>query len=346
MFSPVGYSDYNTASKSNKKNCKSPVKMQKHLEKLPPVPFDQQVIKACDWIKESMCYDEKILCIGHEIPAKLQDGPQCGIVALWMAGQHLDPDCTSEVEDIQGSAIEKHYTKHGEMFSAKNMANLAKQIYNCDAEKIKGSYGTLTSMEKLLNMIAKDEKMIMVPYDSDSTQWPCMRKGHKAHWGVIFGIALIMPSKNKVVVDKAQYLDGFVSYLKPPLSQESIDLILKDRPEIKYLLMVRQSKSKRIFLFNSRQLAESNNNLVGYSDSHRHHQLFLNEGFIMPPGGIRSGLKGQLVILNKIENNESEQEEEEEEEYEWEYEEEEDEDEQDKQEQRDSSNSDEADESL
>ena len=76
MFSPVGYSDYNTASKSNKKNCKSPVKMQKHLEKLPPVPFDQQVIKACDWIKESMCYDEKILCIGHEIPAKLQDGPQ------------------------------------------------------------------------------------------------------------------------------------------------------------------------------------------------------------------------------------------------------------------------------
>ena len=61
----------------------------------------------------------------------------------------------------------------------------------------------------------------MVPYDSDADQWPSMRKGHKAHWGVIFGLALMMPSKNKAF-DNAKILDGYVSYLKPPLSQATI----------------------------------------------------------------------------------------------------------------------------
>ena len=56
--------------------CKSPVRMQRHLERLPPVPFDKQLLNAGDWVKDALLYDEKLLCIGHEIPAKLQDGPQ------------------------------------------------------------------------------------------------------------------------------------------------------------------------------------------------------------------------------------------------------------------------------
>ena len=137
----------------------------------------------------------------------------------------------------------------------------------------------------------------MVPYDSDADQWPSLRNGHKAHWGVIFGLALMMPYKNEAF-DQAKILDGYTSYLKPPLSQKTLDTILAEK-EVKYLLMVRQSKSKRIFFFNSRQLAESNNNMTGYSTNHRHHELFMHDGFVMPPGGIKYGLKGQLVFLNK-----------------------------------------------
>ena len=70
-------------------------------------------------------------------------------------------------------------------------------------------------------VLGEDEKLIMVPYDSDADQWPSMRKGHKAHWGVIFGLALMMPCKNKAF-DNAKILDGYVSYLKPPLSQATI----------------------------------------------------------------------------------------------------------------------------
>lgn len=74
MFSSH-YFDFNDvyAVKGKKK---SPAKMQKHLENLPPLSFEEQIIKASEWVKDSLLYDEKILCIGHEIPAKLQDGPQ------------------------------------------------------------------------------------------------------------------------------------------------------------------------------------------------------------------------------------------------------------------------------
>ena len=51
---------------------------------------------------------------------------------------------TTDVADIQDKAIEMQFTKHGEMFSAKNMAKLAKTVYKCYAKKVKGSYGILS----------------------------------------------------------------------------------------------------------------------------------------------------------------------------------------------------------
>lgn len=49
-----------------------------------------------------------------------------------------------------------------------------------------------------------------------------------------------------------------------------------------------------------RLLAESNNNLTGYSNNLRQAEMFLSSGqFVMPPGGVKSGLKGQLVYLSK-----------------------------------------------
>lgn len=176
---------------------------------------------------------------------------RCGIVSLWMAGQHLDPDSEIEVQDIQDQALDLHFTKHGEMFSATNMAKLAEKVYHCEAQRIKGSWEVLTKLPKTLDLICVQEKLILVPYDSDADQWPALRKGQKAHWGVIFGVALMMPFKTKIF-DDAKHLDSFVSYLKPPLSSSQVDMILEQLKEIRYLLMVRQSKSKRIFLFNSR----------------------------------------------------------------------------------------------
>ena len=59
----------------------------------------------------------------------------------------------------------------------------------------------------------------MIPYDSDADQWPCTKQGERAHWGLIIGVAMILPYRNKAF-DEAQMLDGYVSHLKPPLSSK------------------------------------------------------------------------------------------------------------------------------
>ena len=143
-----------------------------------------------------------------------------------MAGQYLCPENAHDVCDIYEKAQELNYTRHGEMFSALNMAKLANELFECKAHNEKGSYKTLNNLEKMLEFIVRDEKLILIPYDSGADQWPQMAKGDKAHWGVIFGIALMMPFKNKVF-DQAEHLDGYLSYIKPPLTQETIDEILK-----------------------------------------------------------------------------------------------------------------------
>ena len=136
-----------------------------------------------------------------------------------MAGQFLEPENEITVQEIYEEACENNYTKHGEMFSAKNMAKLAQTMYTtCQAEKVTES-SILTNLEKLLEIIGKDEKLIMVPYDSDADQWPCTKKGERAHWGLVIGVALILPYRNKAFND-AVMLDGYVSHLKPPLSQK------------------------------------------------------------------------------------------------------------------------------
>ena len=136
-----------------------------------------------------------------------------------MAGQFLEPENEITVQEIYKEACENNYTKHGEMFSSKNMAKLAQTMYTtCEAEKVTES-SILTNLEKLLEIIGKDEKLIMVPYDSDADQWPCTKKGERAHWGLVIGVALILPYRNKAFND-AVMLDGYVSHLKPPLSQK------------------------------------------------------------------------------------------------------------------------------
>ena len=71
-----------------------------------------------------------------------------------MAGQFLDPSNDKDVIDIQDKAIEMRFTKHGEMFSAKNMAKLATTVFKCEAEKVKGSHEILNNLKTMLNILA------------------------------------------------------------------------------------------------------------------------------------------------------------------------------------------------
>lgn len=56
------------------------------------------------------------------IPSYIQEGPQCGLVALAMIMQNATKDC---VEDLFNSAKARNFTYNGEMLSVDYMIELA-----------------------------------------------------------------------------------------------------------------------------------------------------------------------------------------------------------------------------
>lgn len=91
------------------------------------------------------------------IPSILQDGPQCGLVALAM--------CTSEnqnetVKLIFEQAKKQNFTFNGEIFSVQYMASLAKAfLKDCKIDVFEGELNTNIIEDFLL-----DGGLILVPY--------------------------------------------------------------------------------------------------------------------------------------------------------------------------------------
>ena len=101
-------------------------------------------------------------------------------------------------------------------------------------------------------------------------------------------------------------------------------------------LLVRQSKSLRLFLFEPDLMRASNCNLVEFGSRTRTSGGAMSYGdyryerdFVLPPGGVRKGLCGRFLKISRLKKRQTEVEEaEEEEEYdeeEYEYEQEEEE---------------------
>jgi len=137
---------------------KSPARLLAHLEKNEKnESLKNQLVEAAQWI---LCSPDaigfcRLTALCYEVPIKLQDGPQCGLVALWMASnaligsvnhkkrdisescQHNNPgeahvytpkfdlNKFPAIDWIQNMAKHKQFSKKGEMFSADNLALLA-----------------------------------------------------------------------------------------------------------------------------------------------------------------------------------------------------------------------------
>ncbi|KAA0714846.1 UPF0692 protein C19orf54 -like protein [Triplophysa tibetana] len=61
--------------------------------------------------------DVQWLLFNKYVPSLIQDGPQCGLVALWMAAHLLQPPKIVSMETVVQTAKDKGYTAQGEMFS-------------------------------------------------------------------------------------------------------------------------------------------------------------------------------------------------------------------------------------
>ncbi|KAG9472503.1 hypothetical protein GDO78_019196 [Eleutherodactylus coqui] len=127
----------------------------------------------------------KWLLYNQHIPSLIQDGPQCGLVALWMAGGLLSNKQSVTLDYIVQVATSRGYTIHGEMFSADNMSYLAEEVFGCDCELLTGGMEG-ENRDRILGQVTAGLP-VLIPYDEDFNHEPCQRDGHRAHWAVISG---------------------------------------------------------------------------------------------------------------------------------------------------------------
>ncbi|XP_061452778.1 actin maturation protease isoform X2 [Rhineura floridana] len=167
----------------------------------PPRPCGAQLLKAAleqagtgdqDGVREllrrrkaSFSEHLKWLLFNNPVPSLIQEGPQCGLVALWMAGALLSLPKAISLERIVQVALERGYTAQGEMFSAANMSRLAEEVLPCQTELLSGglegeNYG------RILQHLSAGFP-VLIPYDEDSNHEPCLRNGYKAHWAIASG---------------------------------------------------------------------------------------------------------------------------------------------------------------
>ncbi|KAL4238911.1 hypothetical protein ACF0H5_003618 [Mactra antiquata] len=136
---------------------------------------------ACSAIPDSL---ENYVCVSYQrkVEPIIQNGPQCGIVALAMANSILQCDVT--VEQLTEASQKHGFSTQGEMFSAVNLEKMSSEAYGCktsvlDIRDVGGKW-------EFLNCLARGD-MLLVPYDPDKNYVPVLKKGHKAHWALVTG---------------------------------------------------------------------------------------------------------------------------------------------------------------
>jgi len=96
------------------------------IVRLPPdQALGEAAVRAARF-QQSLAQGSWCIFCPHVPPARLQVGPQCGLVALSLAAATRGLTCTPG--EVQELAIKRGFSLQGEMFSASDMANLSKEV--------------------------------------------------------------------------------------------------------------------------------------------------------------------------------------------------------------------------
>ncbi|CAM4700256.1 unnamed protein product [Caretta caretta] len=227
----------------------------------------------------------KWLLYNRAVPSLIQEGPQCGLVALWMAGSLLSLSQDVSLERIMQVALERGYTAQGEMFSAADMAQLAEEVFQCQTELLSGGLEGENRGRILRHLTAGCP--LLLPYDEDSNHEPCRRRGYKAHWAVVSGLLLgLRDGALSPACQEDEQIPGLFrpGPACPPPAPEDV---------LETYLLSKQGKSWRPQLWNYRQAHESNAQLMDFCPK----RAGDGKVYVVPAGGVKAGLCGKTVLL-------------------------------------------------
>ncbi|XP_037575645.1 UPF0692 protein C19orf54 homolog [Dermacentor silvarum] len=237
---------------------------------------------------------EEAIVVSRMSPLRpvLQDGPQCGLVALSMASQLLR-DHPVSVDDLYEKAKSLQFTKKGEMFSVQNMKTLAETCLKNPSSKIVRSEHRQRELVRHL----LEGKPSLIPYDSDGNFEPCLKHGHTAHWAVLHGICMVLQSSCiEGTLEDITDMDSKCSkifHIRNIIPEEALLELaqLAESPEASVFVYASQGKSRHVGLWELELLLKSNDNLAHFTPKHD-----VSE-FVVPEGGVAEGLSGQVLLF-------------------------------------------------
>ncbi|KAK3583326.1 hypothetical protein CHS0354_038936 [Potamilus streckersoni] len=248
---------------------------------------------AADLILNPMSQYE---CLSFYRPVKpiLQTGPQCGFVAMAMMGSLLKKDPT--IDQVLSWSRDRGFTKQGELFSARCMEQIVKEMYACETSMIdvNTEAGRKDFFQHLL-----EGYVFLVPYDSDKNFAPVLKWGHKAHWALVTGYFLAY-SKGfvKDLQQKSSFhVDSEISDLYHFDNPISVATNINDLQDISALIFVygHQGKSRMTGIWSLTDLLDSCCNLLEIDPE----RIAKGEGdYVIPAGGIENELCGKVVAVH------------------------------------------------
>ncbi|XP_037630625.1 UPF0692 protein C19orf54 homolog isoform X3 [Sebastes umbrosus] len=233
--------------------------------------------------------DLQWILVNTYVPSLIQDGPQCGLVALWMSAHLRQPQLSVDMETVVQTALSRGYTAQGEMFSAENMALLAEEVCGCKAELLSGGLSGNNAATIITHLWGRQP--VLIPYDEDYNHEPCQRSGHRAHWAVASGVLLGL-DQGSVSKEHTQP-DLTLPWLYLAVDGSSPCPVGNAAVREVYIL-AKQGKSLRYQLWSLESVAQSNEQLRTMDPQRA------NDGnqYVVPQGGVEAGLAGQAVLLH------------------------------------------------
>ncbi|CAF97423.1 unnamed protein product, partial [Tetraodon nigroviridis] len=232
--------------------------------------------------------DLQWVLVNTYVPSLIQDGPQCGLVALWMAAQLRQPHLNVDMERIVQTAVTRGYTAQGEMFSAENMARLVEEVCDCKAQLLSGGLSGNNTTAIITHLWEKQP--VLIPYDEDFNHEPCRRGGYRAHWAVVSGVLLGLEKGS--LSEEHTLPDPTLPWLSAAVDGSCACPIHCSGVKETYVL-AKQGKSLRYQLWTLDSIIESNKQLRTMDPQRA------NDGsrYVVPEGGVEAGLAGQALLV-------------------------------------------------
>ncbi|XP_006995902.1 actin maturation protease [Peromyscus maniculatus bairdii] len=264
--------------------------LKEALEKAGPVPKGREDVKRLLKLhKDRFRSDLQWILFCADLPSLIQEGPQCGLVALWMAGTLLSTPDSVSLQRLVQVAMERGYTVQGEMFSVADMAKLAQETLDCEAELLCGGLGGPNRGRVLQHLITGHP--LLIPYDEDFNHEPCQKKGHKAHWAVTAGVLIGVQTVPIPGYMEDSELPGLFHPV-PGVPNQPPSFPEESSPGAIFLLS-KQGKSWHYQLWDYNQVRDSNLQLTDFSPA----RAADGRVYVVPAGGVQAGLCGQVLLL-------------------------------------------------